>query len=257
MARSRSKSPGRTSRKAPAAARPAPPPAPPPPAAAAERVHHPLNVPGYVALAAIAVLLAAAPHPPTWRWTVLACKAAPMLYLALAFDRGGSGVGVRAVGAMVLSLAGDMLLELADLDGHFLLGLCAFAAAHLLYTAAMLRRLDGDDRGLRWAAVPLIAAVAAKLGDGIARCAAAAPEHAGLETPIRAYVGVIGVMLAASVVGGGHGGAATLGAVCFAVSDTVLGWDQFCAPVPYARPIVLTTYFGAQLLLALGLERAE
>ncbi|XP_063797717.1 lysoplasmalogenase TMEM86B [Pseudophryne corroboree] len=45
---------------------------------------------------------------------------------------------------------------------------------------------------------------------------------------------------------------AALGSIFFMVSDCVLAVDKFCFPVTNARAIVMSTYYGAQLLIALS-----
>lgn len=42
------------------------------------------------------------------------------------------------------------------------------------------------------------------------------------------------------------------GALLFIVSDLTLGFDKFCFPVPYSRAVIMSTYYAAQMLIALS-----
>lgn len=43
-----------------------------------------------------------------------------------------------------------------------------------------------------------------------------------------------------------------IGAVSFGISDLILGVNKFYLPIPFARVIVMITYYGAQLGIALS-----
>ena len=45
---------------------------------------------------------------------------------------------------------------------------------------------------------------------------------------------------------------ACIGAVSFGISDLILGLNKFYLPIPHARAIVMVTYYGAQLGIALS-----
>lgn len=45
---------------------------------------------------------------------------------------------------------------------------------------------------------------------------------------------------------------ACIGAVSFGISDLILGLNKFYSPIPFARTIVMVTYYGAQLGIALS-----
>uniref|UniRef100_A0A8C5PDL1 lysoplasmalogenase n=1 Tax=Leptobrachium leishanense TaxID=445787 RepID=A0A8C5PDL1_9ANUR len=45
---------------------------------------------------------------------------------------------------------------------------------------------------------------------------------------------------------------AALGSIVFMVSDGVLSIDKFCFPIANSRSIIMATYYGAQLLIALS-----
>ena len=46
--------------------------------------------------------------------------------------------------------------------------------------------------------------------------------------------------------------AAGTGALLFIVSDLTIALDKFCFPVPYSRALIMSTYYAAQMLIALS-----
>lgn len=45
---------------------------------------------------------------------------------------------------------------------------------------------------------------------------------------------------------------ACVGALSFGISDLILGMNKFYLPIPFARAVVMVTYYGAQLGIALS-----
>lgn len=46
--------------------------------------------------------------------------------------------------------------------------------------------------------------------------------------------------------------AAGTGALLFIVSDLTIALDKFCFPVPYSRALIMSTYYAAQMFIALS-----
>lgn len=46
--------------------------------------------------------------------------------------------------------------------------------------------------------------------------------------------------------------AGCMGAICFCLSDGVIGFNEFHNPVPMARPIIMASYYAAQVLIAVS-----
>ncbi|MBE7939127.1 MULTISPECIES: lysoplasmalogenase family protein [Ramlibacter] len=176
--------------------------------------------------AALLLLMACVVH----RLGVPALRAAPGRWLA---------------GGLLLSLAGDVLLML---PGHFVGGLVAFLLAHLCYIAALRD-------GAGWLPRPL--ALAATLAYGAAMLAFLFPTlPPALRMPVSAYVAVIALMAAqalgrAAVLGGRDAAAVGLGALLFMASDSLLAVNRFALALPLAPLWVLSTYYGAQWLIAM------
>jgi alkenylglycerophosphocholine hydrolase len=161
------------------------------------------------------------------------------------------------VAALVLCLAGDVLLMLpADL---FVPGLAAFLVGHLLYIVGLLQPPEPpgvppfsfSSLGVAVAAGVVVAAVAAP-GATVLRSLATRGERA-LIPPVCLYVAAIGTMVVLAVNVGIA--AAAAGAVLFLVSDTLLAWNRFVAPVRSGPLGVHMTYHLAQGLLVLSLIR--
>ena len=49
-----------------------------------------------------------------------------------------------------------------------------------------------------------------------------------------------------------HAAIATLGALLFVISDSLLAWNQFVAPLPHASTLIMATYHLGQAGIILG-----
>jgi len=176
-----------------------------------------------------------------WLWLVL--KPLPVLALTL-WVLGAPRRAYRnrlAVG-LALSLAGDVAIEQS-----FVGGLALFLLAHVAYVSAFLadaKRLHLV-RALPIAvyAVCVTAFLWGNLGD--------------LRVAVVAYVIAISAMLWRSAARVGRSGgprpgewAGLAGAILFALSDTLIAFDRFHAPVPHARIAIILLYWAGQLGIA-------
>jgi uncharacterized membrane protein YhhN len=206
------------------------------------------------ALASIALLCADG----RWRRMFVFAKPATTLSLLLVIGLPGQYAikdrfGVLVVGAVLLCALGDTAL-LYDGAGFFMAGLLLFLLAHAAFTAAFLL---GGGRGpldltaLVGLAVILLASawLVHKLWPSIER---------GLRGPVMFYALAISLMVgAAYVLLGGPWPTyvtfpITAGAVSFYLSDAILAWGRFRAPVPLQQTLNLTFYWIGQLGIALG-----
>jgi uncharacterized membrane protein YhhN len=170
-------------------------------------------------------------------------KPLPVLCLA-AWTLGRRTPYARTIGAgLFASAAGDVLLELGS--SWFLSGLLAFLCAHACYAVAFWR----DGRSLR------LLRLLPFLSYGAAVYGVLMPSLGAMAPPVGAYVVAIVVMMwraAARDDGSFAGRMATLGAVLFGLSDTLIAFDRFLAPIPgVAAPIILL-YWAGQLGIALS-----
>lgn len=174
-------------------------------------------------------------------------KAVPVAVLSALVYRAAPRAGTRlaATGLLIAALA-DMVIEF-----HFLGGLATFLVAHLFYIAAFTRveprlRLSRLLPMCLWAALMLPVLVS---------------QAGPLAIPVLAYGVVIFVMMwraAATVATLGWNTAtmALAGAILFGISDSLLGYSRFVAPVPASSFLIMGTYWGGQLLIALSFLRS-
>jgi uncharacterized membrane protein YhhN len=176
------------------------------------------------------------------------CKPLALVLLigvALAIEPHDPAVRGWFVAALVLSLAGDVLLMLPR--DRFVAGLAAFLVAHVAYVIGML--VDGVEPLLVAVGGVVVAlgagAVAAPLLRGIRRTAPA------MAPPVVAYMAVISAMVVGAF--GTGRGLAIVGALSFYVSDALIGWGRFVRAHAWSRVAVMATYHAGQALLVLSL----
>jgi len=153
------------------------------------------------------------------------------------------------VGALVLSLAGDVFLMLPS--KQFVAGLTSFLFAHVLYIIGFV--VDAPrEWPLGWCVVVVIAigAVAAvPLINGIRR-----GSERALLGPVVVYMTAISVMVAAAIATGIVW--AIVGAMFFFVSDYLIGWSKFVTTGEARNSVqvaIMATYHVAQLGLLVSL----
>jgi uncharacterized membrane protein YhhN len=190
--------------------------------------------------------LAVAGRPDRRRTLEYVCKPATLLALfgvALTLDPVHADVRTWFVVALVLSLAGDVLLMLPR--DAFVPGLASFLLAHVAYAVGFVLHSDG-----RWWWAGPVALVAGVLGARLVRgITRTGPRE--LIGPVTAYVAVISVMATTALASGNAIGAA--GALLFMGSDALIGESRFVHPHPWAPVTIMVTYHLGQALLVLSL----
>ena len=155
----------------------------------------------------------------------------------------------RIAMALALSAIGDVLLEFQP--PFFVPGLVAFLGAQVVYIVAFTAR----DRRPQW----LRAAPAALFGIGAYLWLA--PSLGGLRGAVAAYILAICLMLwrAWATVGGPHpprlARFAAIGATAFALSDILVAYNRFVAPVLALKFLLMVLYWSAQWLIAASVVR--
>jgi uncharacterized membrane protein YhhN len=154
------------------------------------------------------------------------------------------------IAALLFSAAGDFLLAMPWWEPSFVLGLAAFLVAHLCFLAALIPLVSRSGPRLAAAAV-MVLACAALLVWFWPRLLAE-----GMAVPVTLYIAVLGAMVCAALLARLPTPWTALGAVCFAVSDAMIGIGRFvlnseALAVPiwwaYATSLVLITagfFFG-------------
>lgn len=209
---------------------------------------------GAAAAAIIGALLAAGDAGHGWLWLHWIAKPlATALIFVLAW-RARPTLSPRyrrwVLTGIAGSLAGDVLLMLpGDL---FVPGLVAFLFAHVCFIVAFL----GDSRF----AVPAWP-LAACLAYGTANLALLwGAIDAPLRLPVIVYVAVLATMggqaWARAMRGDAAARLAARGALVFMLSDSVLAWDRFRGPLPWASLWVLAAYYLALWWIARSVQGA-
>lgn len=162
-----------------------------------------------------------------------------------------AGADARQIRAgLALSLVGDVLL--ADALDLFIPGLLAFLLAHVAYVLAFV----GRTRALHLLRLVPVVAV------GYLMLTWLGPALGEMRGPVVVYGVVICTMMwrAAAQVGErpgaeGHAWAALVGAVVFALSDSLIAVNRFVSWTLAAELTLMILYWGAQVLIAASVER--
>lgn len=151
------------------------------------------------------------------------------------------------VAALLFSAAGDYLLAMPWWEPSFVLGLAAFLVAHLCFLAALLP--------LAVSSPPRLAAA----GTVVAACAALLvwfwPRllEQGMALPVTVYIAVLGAMVCTALLADLPTPWTALGAVCFAVSDAMIGISKFVLGSEVLAVPIWWAYATSLLLITAGL----
>lgn len=150
------------------------------------------------------------------------------------------------VGALLLSAAGDFLLAMPWWEPSFVGGLGAFLLAHLCYLGALVPLVAVLRPRLVAAAVVLVACVALLVWFW--------PRllSEGLTIPVVLYMAVLGAMVCAALLARLPTVWTAVGAVCFAVSDGMIGISEFVRGDQLFAVPVWWAYAAAQVLITAG-----
>jgi uncharacterized membrane protein YhhN len=192
-----------------------------------------------------------------WRRLEFIAKPAMMvcLFLWLYITAGLRGAAFWFGIGILFSLAGD--IALLFIERTFMLGLVAFLLAHIAYLIGF-NSPRPEDPGI-WAF-----AIAILLGLSAARLlrrliAAVRMTNARLVTPVIIYSTVITLMLLSALLTlSNPAWAATpallvsFGALLFYLSDIVLAWNKFIAPIRNGRMLNIGLYQLGQIAIVVG-----
>lgn len=145
---------------------------------------------------------------------------------------------------LIFSLLGDLYLLFPD--KYFNNGLYSFLTAHILYTLAFNQNVDEYSFAIAAVVLIFIIVVVKYL----------APKLGAMKYPVILYILVISAMLYSGLNMDMQLGSITyisIGAILFAISDTILAFNKFYKIFSFAEPIILSTYFIAQLLFAMSI----
>lgn len=148
--------------------------------------------------------------------------------------------------ALGFSALGDWLLAIPWWATSFVAGLGAFLLAHLCYLGALVPLAAPSRRRLVAAAVIVASCVALLVWFWPGLTAA------GLVVPVIAYIGVLGAMVCAALLARLPTLWTAAGAVCFAVSDAMIGIGRFVLGNEVLAAPIWWFYAAAQILITAG-----
>lgn len=140
-------------------------------------------------------------------------------------------------------MLGDGLL------GWFIVGLSAFLIGHLFYVTAFINRWRFS--AIRFFMIVPILAYASFMSWHLIQ-ALIHDDNYALGAPVLLYIIVISFMTWSAIMTGNK--LAIVGSLLFAVSDSILSWDRFVSDIVFAGPLIMTTYYAAQFLIASSLR---
>lgn len=182
---------------------------------------------------------------PTQRYIFKPLTTVLILLLALALpDAVSSLYRVLVAVGILFSLGGDIFLMLPR--DAFVWGLVSFLVAHLFYIGAYVSRAGWQ---LNWLLLALFILYVAGL------LYLLLPQAGAMRIPVMLYALVLMTMgWQAAALWAVMRDVATLlamvGALLFIASDSILALDKFRAPIPQRDLLIMSTYYGALLLIA-------
>jgi uncharacterized membrane protein YhhN len=179
--------------------------------------------------------------------------AAAVLLAAAAFTHPIARERRWLVAALLFSAAGDYLLAMPWWEPSFVLGLAAFLIAHLCFLGALLplARSSRPSRSRLAAAAAVLSACAALLVWFWPRLL----EQA-MAVPVTVYMAVLGAMVCTALLARLPTPWTALGAVCFAVSDAMIGISKFALAPENTEALAVPiwwAYAASLLLITAGL----
>ncbi|MGL1887088.1 MAG: lysoplasmalogenase [Reichenbachiella sp.] len=163
-------------------------------------------------------------------------------------------------GGLMFSFAGDALLMFTHLSElYFMLGLGAFAIAHILYVLAFSKAVDLGSEPMS-KIQKFLFAIPFLIYLGIMLNALMPGVGSELKIPVVAYMFVIISMTLSAVYRNGRADQVSinqviLGAIFFVLSDTLLAMNKFYFPMENAGIWVMLTYVLAQWNIVNGLQK--
>jgi uncharacterized membrane protein YhhN len=146
--------------------------------------------------------------------------------------------------ALVFSAFGDFLLAVPWWSSSFVGGLGGFLLAHLCYLGALAPLAARSRRRLVGAAAMCVLC--------IALLAWFWPHLDKLSVPVTVYIAVVCAMVCAALLARLPSPWTAVGAVCFAVSDAMIGIDRFILQSDVLAVPIWWAYAMSQLLITAG-----
>ena len=146
---------------------------------------------------------------------------------------------------LFVSMLGDAIIH------WFLLGLIAFFIAHVSYTIGFFSVRKPKLNKIQIFLI-LLTILYGAIFSFLLLPTLSGNGNASLILPVAAYILMITVMYIGAVCTGNK--PAIIGALLFIISDSILAWNKFVAPVAFADALIMLPYYTAQLLIAISLH---
>jgi uncharacterized membrane protein YhhN len=155
--------------------------------------------------------------------------------------------------ALLLSAVGDWSLAIPWWGQSFVVGLASFLLAHLCFVGALLPLVPRGSKGSRvWPSKPRIVAVVLMCVVSIALLAWFWPRLGELTVPVTVYIAVLTVMVCTALLAQLPTIWTAVGAVCFAVSDSMIAIGRFVLGNEALAVPIWWSYAAAQILITAG-----
>ena len=156
--------------------------------------------------------------------------------------------------ALICSWAGDILLLFVYKSQHFfMLGLISFLLAHVAYILAFKKEIKGYHPKKPLPALSFVVVLAYLM----VLWYLLVPTLGQLKIPVMVYSLVITGMLGMSIfvdsiIDSSASKWMMAGAISFVLSDSILAFNKFHTPIPFAAIAIMSTYLFAQYALVRG-----
>lgn len=179
----------------------------------------------------------------------------PLLLLAVFFTD-TFGTKKILLTALTFSWIGDVILLFADKgEIYFILGLVAFLVSHVFYIILFSKQTISKTISNK---LSFIAGIGLILLYFFGMITTLGPKLGSLTVPVVIYAIVISSMLFFALKGSFQWNtipyqAVLIGALFFIASDSILAFNKFYEPIPFASFLIMITYLAAQFCIVWGI----
>jgi uncharacterized membrane protein YhhN len=179
----------------------------------------------------------------------------PILVIAVA-SSAHFGTKKILITALTFSWIGDVILLFADKgEIYFILGLVAFLVSHVFYIVLFSKQAISKTIKNK---ISFGAGIGLIVIYFLMMISTLAPKLGSLTVPVVIYAIVISTMLFYALKGSFQWNtipyqSVLIGAVFFISSDSILAFNKFDQPIPYASFLIMITYLAAQFCIVWGI----
>ena len=179
----------------------------------------------------------------------------PILVFAVA-SSAHFGTKKILITALTFSWIGDVILLFADKgEIYFILGLVAFLISHVFYIVLFSKQAISKTIKNK---ISFGAGIGLIVIYFLMMISTLAPKLGSLTIPVVIYAVVISTMLFYALKGSVQWNtipyqSVLIGAVFFISSDSILAFNKFDQPIPYASFLIMITYLAAQFCIVWGI----